>query len=46
MPWTINNLCALIFSGIVLSQDRTFARKPQNNEKQLPVRIGNPRSKH
>lgn len=46
MPWTINFLCALIYSGIVLSQDRTFARKPQINEKQLPRRIGNLRSKH
>jgi hypothetical protein len=46
MPWTINNLCAQIYSGIVLSYDRAFARKPQNNEKQLPCRIGNLRSKH
>ncbi|MBB3242378.1 hypothetical protein FHW68_003920 [Pseudomonas sp. Tn43] len=46
MPWTISNLCVLIYSGFVLSQDRTFAAKPRINEKQLPGRIGNLRSKH
>ncbi len=46
MPLTINILCALIYSAFVRSQDRTFAAKPQINEKQLPGRIGNLRSKH
>ncbi len=43
---TINTHCVPIYSGFVLSDDGTFAIKPQIDEKQLPGWIGNPRSKH